>query len=136
MKRRRRDFGGNVFVVTGGRRKGNKDWKEIGCVLFLAVSTLHQMKPHQLLKKNGGVLKSYQGVGWGCGSTQTYHQIFLLAMVSFSETDPLNLHIQKSHFQGLIIMRWNFKKHRDKDLWKRFAYLYCNRKSCLKSSSL
>lgn len=50
-------------------------------------------------------------------------RFFLLAMVSFSETDLLNLHIQKSHFQGLIIMRWNFKKHRDKDLWKRSAYL-------------
>lgn len=53
----------------------------------------------------------------------TPSDFFLLAMVSFLETDLLNLHIQKSHFQGLILMRWNFKKHRDKDLWKRFAYL-------------
>lgn len=41
MEVKRGDFGRNVFVVTGGRRKGNKDWEEIGCVLFLAVSTLH-----------------------------------------------------------------------------------------------
>lgn len=41
VKRRRRDFGRNVFLVTGGRRKGNKDWEEIGYILFLAVSTLH-----------------------------------------------------------------------------------------------
>lgn len=41
------------FVVTGGRRKGNQVWKEIGYILFLAVSTFHYMKAHCLRKKSG-----------------------------------------------------------------------------------